>query len=204
MRTGPARSGRPDDRLRMVEGATGLSDCCRRGSINLCSLRRGPRPSHHPTRLARLDGPPSPLSRSGMKLSERNRHVSNHACGRPPAGRRRDFCAGSAMATFRRHISIDMMSPFQLWRMRISLSEGRLRPRVLPKAERVRCPRAGGYGPFPGGLGIIPPALGPAREVLHWTGTGAARVTPVERRALLARKGGQRIVRSGRVPGSMA
>jgi hypothetical protein len=84
--------------------------------------------------------------------------------------------------------------------MRISLGEGRLRPRVLPKAERVRCPRAGGYGPFPGGLGIILPALGPAREVLHWTGTGAARVTPVERRALLARKGGQRIVRSGRVP----
>ena len=38
----------------------------------------------------------------------------------------------------------------------------------------------------------------------HWTGTGAARVTPVERRALLARKGGQRITRSGRVPGSMA
>jgi len=56
--------------------------------------------------------------------------------------------------------------------MRISLSEGRLRPRVLPKAERVRCPRAGRYGPFPGGLGIILPALGPAREVLHWTGTG--------------------------------
>ena len=46
--------------------------------------------------------------------------------------------------------------------MRISLSEGRLRPRVLPKAERVRCPRAGGYGPFPGGLGIILPALRPA------------------------------------------
>ena len=62
----------------------------------------------------------------------------------------------------------------------------------------------GSSPPFPGGLGIILPALRPAREVLHWTGTGAARVTPVERRGVLARKGGQRIVRSGRVPGSMA
>ena len=26
--------------------------------------------------------------------------------------------------------------------------------------------------PFPGGLGIILPALRPAREVLHWTGIG--------------------------------
>ena len=30
----------------------------------------------------------------------------------------------------------------------------------------------GSSPPFPGGLGIILPALGPAREVLHWTGTG--------------------------------
>ena len=36
----------------------------------------------------------------------------------------------------------------------------------------MRCPRAGRYGPSPGGLGISLPALGPVREVL--TGLGQA------------------------------
>src|ERR1700691_5944659 len=53
--------------------------------------------------------------------------------------------------------------------------------KVFRKAERVRCPRAGRYGLLPGGLGIILPALRPAREVLHWTGTGfGAGIMPAE------------------------
>ena len=49
---------------------------------------------------------------------------------------------------------IDICHLFQAIEMqRISLSEGRLRPRVLLKVERVRCPRAERYTPFPGGFG---------------------------------------------------
>ncbi len=49
--------------------------------------------------------------------------------------------------------SLDIRPHFSYKQHRISLSEGRLRPRVLPKAERVRCPRAEGYGPLPGSFG---------------------------------------------------
>ena len=49
-------------------------------------------------------------------------------------------------------ISLDIR-PEIGYKPRISLIEGRLRPRVLPKAERVRCPRAEGYGPLPGSFG---------------------------------------------------
>src|SRR5579884_2432743 len=41
----------------------------------------------------------------------------------------------------------------------ISLEEGRLSRRYSGMRERVRCPRAGGYGPLPGGTGISLPAL---------------------------------------------
>jgi len=45
--------------------------------------------------------------------------------------------------------------------------------KVFRKSERGRCPRAGGYGPSPGGSGIMSAALRPAREVL--TGLGQAK-----------------------------
>ena len=55
-----------------------------------------------------------------------------------------------------------------------SLTKGRLQRGYFLAAGRVRCPRMGPYTLFPGSSGISLPALRPACEVHHWTGTGSA------------------------------
>ena len=72
------------------------------------------------------------------------------------------------------------MSSIQIHkRHRISLREGRLRPRVLPKAERVRCPRRGPIQSAPGRLRELCPAgtmTGLRGDSLDWD--RKERVTP--------------------------
>jgi hypothetical protein len=97
-----------------------------------------------------------------------------------------------------RHFIIDIRPQIRYIRHRISLSEGRLRPRVLPNAERVRCPRAERYTPLPGSFGHH---AGRHHDrsgrciSLDWD--RRARVTPVSEREVFAPRLG-RAYRTGR------
>jgi hypothetical protein len=68
-------------------------------------------------------------------------------------------------------------------------------------------PAGGGSSPSDsGGLGIMPAGTRTGVRGARWTGTGSARVTPVEKREVSAPRLGRayRIERSGQVHGSMA
>ena len=85
-----------------------------------------------------------------------------------------------------------MWSPFRVDTAPSRSFEGRSRPRVLPEAERVRCPRAEPYSPPPGGSGHLPRRYyGRCVRCCHWTGTGEWRVTPAGTASQEARPGAE-------------
>ena len=69
------------------------------------------------------------------------------------------------------HISIDNGPWFCYWIERISLIQDAFGRGYSRKRSECGARGREDTARSPGGLGIILPALGPAREVLHWTGT---------------------------------
>jgi hypothetical protein len=79
-----------------------------------------------------------------------------------------DFCKGHGLRD-----TLDIRPHFSYKLHRISLIDGRLRPRVLPNAERVRCPRAERYTPLPGSFGHHADRhYDRSGRCIPWTGTG--------------------------------
>src|SRR5208282_129795 len=126
-------------------------------------------------------------SRSSGLIGGHHGHVTTNQIGRhsgqpiiltvrPPVIHRDAVTNVGSVKRASGHYSCDIsldIGPSFCYQRQILLIEGRLRPRVLPEAERVRCPRAERYGPLPGGFGHH--ALryyGRCVGCFHWTGTG--------------------------------